>query len=152
MRDRHDILQDLAKLDLVDTAKCYLCRISSPGDNIGRVRVCNKCYQYFDQQYPKSCQVIRTEEVGESLEGEELVIEKYSDLESILLKDFSQLKKLTIKNCENLTSLELESDQEIEIILVGQFPLLKRYRIKTKDKAPTNIQHEKGMCLECKIA
>jgi hypothetical protein len=112
-----------------------------------------KIQEYFDQQFPKTCQVIRTEKFKESLEGEELVVKNYEDLESIFLKDFSQLKTLTIENCENLTNLELELEQEIEINLVGEFPLLKKYQIKTKKKEPVYIQkHIKGMCRKCRIA
>ena len=46
-RSRVDILNDLARIDTVDTVICYLCRTSSPNSNIGNVRVCDKCYRKF---------------------------------------------------------------------------------------------------------
>ena len=107
-----------------------------------------KLQEYFNTQYPKSLQVISWEVNNAKLGGRELIIEDYHNLESIVIEDLPQLKTLTIKNCAKLTGLELDLNQNIEVSLIGDFPLLKSYKIKQTEKQPTFIykNEDKGFC------
>jgi hypothetical protein len=109
-----------------------------------------KLQEYFNSQYIKSFKVdsIEGNKITEKIEGNELIIDNF-DLEVICIENFPQLKTLVIKNCEKLTQIELSLDQNIEIKLIGDFPLLKYYKISQREKNPTIVYQGKikaGFC------
>jgi len=106
--------------------------------------------EYFDKNQSKERQKIFLEgnKIGK-VEGDALIIENYKQLQYIYVSDLPNLEKLTIKDCEELDTIEIYLDKKIDIKLIGSFLNLKE--IKTNSTQSIIIQPPKkeGFCWGC---
>ena len=107
--------------------------------------------EYFNKQFSdKNLNLINFKNEGLDFQGKELIIENYPKLEFLVVQEFSVLKKLTIKDCKNLSSIELYSNREIEVNLQGEFPNLSSWKIfNTPQTVFINTPKKQTFCWKC---
>lgn len=109
--------------------------------------------EYFNQQYQNDSEQVYLEgdKIGE-IGGKELIIKDFNKLQYIYISDLPNLTKLTIKDCEELKSLELHLDKEIEMVLDGDFSKLKNIKTISTRQQPIIINQnnqKEGFCFGC---
>ncbi|CAJ0857602.1 4307_t:CDS:2, partial [Entrophospora sp. SA101] len=81
----------------------------------------------------QSEQVFLDGEKAGKLEGKELNIENFDNLEYICVKNLPDLIKITIKNCNKLETLEYHLEKKLEVILVNStLEIIKSSNINKK--------------------
>src|SRR5437867_2425766 len=102
----------------------------------------NDLQQYFDQYFNSNNEkiVFQGSKIIKELEGTELIIQERNNLRYLSISDLPKLKTLIIKNCENLESLEIFLDRQIEVKLIGKFPKLKNFNITNTEQQPVVYQ------------
>ena len=109
----------------------------------------NDLQQYFDQYFNSNNEkiVFQGNKVIKELEGTELIIQERTNLRYLSISDLPKLKTLIIKNCENLESLEIFLDRQIEVKLIGKLLKLKEFNITNTEQQPIIYQKpEKRLC------
>ena len=103
---------------------------------------------FFNQIAQKENKQIFLEgnKLKEKLEGNSLIIEDFKQLQDIYIADLPNLTKLTIKNCEELSSLDLYLDKHIEIVLIGEFPKLNNFKTTSTLPQPIIIKNQDCKC------
>ena len=98
--------------------------------------------EWFDKNISKNVKHIslKGKTIKEELEGTELIIEDFSQLQYICVCSLPQLTTLIIKNCEELENLKLLLDKKINIELVGDFPKLKSFELSNNQEQNIIIQ------------
>ena len=112
----------------------------------------NDLQQYFDQYFNSNNEkiVFQGNKIIKELEGTELIIQERNNLRYLSISDLPKLKTLTIKNCENLESLEIFLDKQIEVKLIGKFLKLEEFNITNTEQQPIIYQKpEKRLCWKC---